>query len=67
MFAKTLTAAIAVATISGSALFASSAPSQAGYYGYGYQGGYHQPKCYYKKIKVWDYYGWHWEKVQVCE
>ena len=73
MFRKTLTAAIAVAAISGSALLATSTASQAGYYGggYGYNGGYHggysyAPSCFYKKVKVHGYYGWHWKRVRVC-
>jgi len=53
-----------------------------GYGGYGYGGGYgynhgynhrqtyrtgyYQPRCFYKKVKVHGYYGWHWERVRVC-
>ena len=68
MFRKTLTAAIAVATISGAALFSTASASQAGYYGGGgYYGGYHYaPSCYTKKVKVWGYYGWTWQRVRVC-
>jgi hypothetical protein len=29
-----------------------AAPSQAGYYSYGYE-----PHCFIKKVKSWDYYG----------
>ena len=71
MFRKTLAAALTVATLTGSALFASTTASQAGYYGGGYGGyygggyggGYH---CFYKKVKVHGYYGWHWKKIRVC-
>ena len=72
MIRKTLSTALAVAVISGSAMFASTAQSSAGgYYGGGYYGGgysnyYYQPVCHWKKIKVWGYYGYHWKKVRVC-
>ncbi len=69
---KTLNTALAVAVLAGSAMFASASASQAGYYGGGYGGGYgynnhyYQPACFYKKIKVWGYYGYHWKTVKVC-
>ncbi len=53
-------------------MFASASASQAGYYGGGYGGGYgynnhyYQPACFYKKIKVWGYYGYHWKTIKVC-
>ncbi len=69
---KTLNTALAIAVLAGSAMFASASASQAGYYGGGYGGGYgynnhyYQPSCFYKKIKVWGYYGYHWKTVKVC-
>ena len=72
MFRKTLTAALAIAAISGSALLSTASASQAGYhggygyghgYGYGYRGGYH---CFTRKVKVHGYYGWHWKRIKVC-
>lgn len=72
MFRKTLTAAVAVAVMSGAALFSTASASQAGYGyhgGYGHHGGYHyhfKHKPYYiKKIKVWTYHGYVWKKVRV--
>jgi len=76
MFRKTLTAAIAVATISGAALFSTTTASQAGYgyhggyynsgYSYGYKHYHHAPKPYYfKKVKVWTHYGYVWKKIKV--
>ena len=65
---KTIASALTVAVLAGSAMFASTSASQAGYYGghYGYNnyyGGYH---CFYKKVKVWGYYGYHWKRIKVC-
>ncbi len=64
---KTLSTAVAVAVLSGSAMFATSSASQAhGYKHYGYSNYYYQPYCFYKKIKVWGYYGYHWKRIKVC-
>jgi hypothetical protein len=68
MIRKTLSTAIAVAVISGSAIFASSAPSNATYYGFygGYNNYYYEPVCFYTWKKVWTYYGLKKIRVQVC-
>ena len=66
---KTVTAALAVAVLSASAMFATTAPSNAGYWGgYGYYKPYYGYKhhCYYKKVKVWGYYGYFWKRIKVC-
>ena len=69
---KTIAAALTVAVLATSATFATTNASQAGYYGgyhkgYGYGYGYKFRKhCYWKKIKVWGYYGYHWKKIRVC-
>ncbi len=64
---KTLSTAIAVAVLAGSAMLATSSVSQAhGYKHYGYSNYYYQPHCFYKKIKVWGYYGYHWKRIKVC-
>ena len=67
---KTLATALTVAVLAGSATFATTNASQAGYYG-GHYGGYgygykFRRHCFYKKIKVWGYYGYHWKKIRVC-
>lgn len=63
----TLAAALTVAVLASSAMFASTTPSLAGGYYGGHYGGYvHQVHCYYKKVKVWTYYGWRWKHVKVC-
>lgn len=80
MIRKSMTAALALSVLAGSALVATTAPSLAGgkhfhghhkhhkihrhVYGYGY--GYHPGGCFIKKVKVHGYYGWHWKKVRVC-
>jgi hypothetical protein len=69
---STVSAAIAVAVISASALFATTGSSMAGGYGYGYGNGYgyqlvYQPRCYWTKVKVWTHYGWQWQKIKVCD
>jgi hypothetical protein len=67
---------------SGTLLAATTSSQAGGYhggykggYGGGYNSGYHhnynyqyvyQPRCFWTKVKVWDYHGWHWEKVKVC-
>lgn len=81
MFRKSAAAAIAIAVLSGSALVSTTVSSQAGNkhhqrhhnnhnnhnnYNYNYDYSYYQPHCFWKKVKVWDYHGYHWEKVQVC-
>ena len=69
MIRKTLAAALTVATLTGSALFATTTASQAGYYGGGYGGYYgggYVQHCFYKKVKVRGYYGWHWKRIRVC-
>lgn len=43
---------ILAAAIAFTAAASFAAPSQAGYYSYG-----HQPACFIKKIKSYDYYG----------
>ncbi|WP_432347604.1 hypothetical protein WMC41_07970 [Shinella yambaruensis] len=43
---------ILAAAIAFTAATSFAAPSQAGYYSYGYQ-----PACFIKKIKSYDYYG----------
>ena len=43
---------IVSATVALVAAVSFAAPSQAGYYSYGYQ-----PHCFVKKIKSYDYYG----------
>lgn len=67
---KTLAAALTVAVIGASAMFATTSNSQAGYYGGGYYGGYNQSyyggHCYWKKIRVWGHYGYHWKTIRVC-
>ncbi len=40
-----------------------------GYNGYGhgnYGYTYYKPHCFWTKVKVHGYNGWHWEKVKVC-
>ena len=67
----TLTAAMAVAVLASSALFATTSASEAhkrhkrhdNSYGYSY----YQPHCFWKEVKVWDHYGYHWETVKVCK
>ena len=69
MIRKTVATALALATISGSALVATTGASQAGYYGSygGYRTYYdYQPSCYFKRVRVQSYYGWTWKKVRVC-
>ena len=73
MIRKTVTTALTVAVLAGSAMFASTAASNAGgYYGGGYYGGGHgygygyAKHCFYKKVKVHGYYGWHWKRIKVC-
>jgi hypothetical protein len=74
---STIAAAFTVAAISSGTLLAATTSSQAGGYYGGYHGGHgynhnynyqyvYKPRCYWTKVKVWDYYGWHWEKVKVC-
>ncbi len=66
---KTLATALTVAVLAGSAFATSTTQSQAGYYGGHYGGGYgyvYAPKCFWKKVKVHGYYGWHWKKIRVC-
>jgi hypothetical protein len=76
---STVSAALAVAVISASALFATTGSSMAGGYGYGYGygngygNGYghgyqlvYQPRCHWTKVKVWTHYGWQWQKIKVC-
>jgi hypothetical protein len=66
---KTLATALTVAVLAGSAFATSTTQSQAGYYGGHYGGGYgyvYTPKCFWKKVKVHGYYGWHWKKIRVC-
>ncbi len=58
------------------ASFAGGYGYNGGYGGYGYNHGYnhrksyhtgyYQPRCFYKKVKYHDYYGWHWKRVRVC-
>lgn len=43
---------IVSATIALIAVISFAAPSQAGYYSYGYE-----PYCFVKKVKTYDYYG----------
>lgn len=64
---NTVAAALTIAVLAASAILATSAPSQAGYYGghYGHNHGYRH-NCFYKRIKVWGYYGYHWKRVRVC-
>jgi hypothetical protein len=68
MIRKTLSTALAVAVISGSAIFASSAPSNATYYGYynDYGYSYYEPVCFYTWKRIWTYYGFRKIKVQIC-
>ncbi len=82
MFSKSAAAAVAIAVLSGSALVSTTATSQAGGYGYNNHHGYnnhgynnygykysynhYQPRCFWTKVKVHGYNGWHWEKVKVC-
>lgn len=66
----TFTAALTVAVLAGSAMFATTNTSQAGGY-YGGYGGYYKHHytpvhCYYKKVKVWTHYGWRWKRIKVC-
>jgi hypothetical protein len=63
-FAATLTAAI----LSSAALMGSVQTASAGYYGYnsGYSQYHYTPTCFYKKVKVWGYYGYQWKRVRVC-
>lgn len=64
---NTLAAVLTIAVLAASATLATTTPSRAGYYGgqYGYGHGYRH-KCFYKRIKVWGYYGYHWKRVRVC-
>jgi hypothetical protein len=82
MIRKTITTALTVAVLGASAMMATTVSSEAGFHGgkghhnkhhnrhrhlghgYGHDFGYGY--CYWKKIKVWDYYGFHWEKVRIC-
>ena len=73
MIRKTLTTILTVAAISSSAMFATATASNAGGYYGGYYGGYgkhygwgYHKKCFYKKVKVHGYYGWHWKKIRIC-
>lgn len=77
MIRKTLSAALALSVLAGSALVATSTPSLAGgkhFHGYkhhkiyrpAYGHGYYPGHCFYKKIKVHGHYGWHWKKIRVC-
>ena len=68
MIRKTITAALAVAVISTSAMMVTATNSQAGgyYNGGGYGHVYYPHHCYWKKIKVWGYYGYFWKKIKVC-
>ncbi len=66
MIRKTLSTAVAVAVISGSALFATTAPSNAHYYGYSNYYSYYEPVCFYTWKRVWTYYGFRKIKVQIC-
>ena len=53
---------IVSATVALVAAVSFAAPSQAGYYSYGYQ-----PHCFVKKIKSYDYYGnVIIKKIRVC-
>ena len=53
---------IVSATVALIAAVSFAAPSQAGYYSYGYQ-----PHCFVKKIKSYDYYGnVIIKKIRVC-
>ena len=50
------------ATVALVAAISFAAPSQAGYYSYGYQ-----PHCFIKKVKSYDYYGnVVIQKIRVC-
>jgi len=76
MIRKTLSAALAVAVLSTAALTATAAPSLAGHKHHGHHGHHFKHKfkykyvyndyCFWKKVKVYGHYGWHWEKVWVC-
>ena len=53
---------IVSATVALVAAVSFAAPSQAGYYSYGYQ-----PHCFIKKVKSYDYYGnVVIQKIRVC-
>ncbi|HSX75663.1 MAG TPA: hypothetical protein VLG73_15790 [Shinella sp.] len=53
---------IVSATVALVAAISFAAPSQAGYYSYGYQ-----PHCFIKKVKSYDYYGnVVIQKIRVC-
>lgn len=63
----TFAAALTVAVLAGSAMFATTNISQAGgYYGGYYNHHYTPVHCYYKKVKVWTHYGWRWKRIKVC-
>ncbi len=69
MIRKTLAATLTAAVLAGSALVATSAPASAHGYGHRhhYNNYYYQPYCFYKKVKVWDYYGgYFWKRIRVC-
>ncbi|MEZ5873134.1 MAG: hypothetical protein R3D32_15085 [Nitratireductor sp.] len=81
MIRKSLSTAVAVAVLAGSAMLGATSASQAGGYGYnghyngyhaqtyysGYNNYYYEPQCYTKKVKFWDYYGnLRVKRVRVC-
>jgi hypothetical protein len=46
-----------------------SAAAYGSYYGPAYYapGPYYGPGCYWTRERIWTGYGWHWQRVQVCD
>lgn len=57
--------AIAAGIIGGLALGAIIASAHPYYY-YGPAPVYYGPRCYWQRQRVWDGYGWSWQRVRVC-
>lgn len=59
---KVIVSVVVVAVVAVIAAVSFAAPSQAGYYSYGYE-----PACFVKKVKTYDYYGnVIVKKIRVC-